>query len=90
MTGTCKYSNIDAINRPVILECVELLKNKPRGSWLLGRSYSYDKAYDALRKRSNDPAIKSYKIVPDRLIQANSGFIFFKDAKVVIFFLMIC
>ena len=86
MTGTCKYSNIDAINRPVILECVELLKNKPRGSWLLGRSYSYDKAYDTLRKRSNDPAIKSYKIVPDRLIQANSGFIFFKDAKVVIFY----
>ena len=86
MTGTCKYSNIDSINRPIILECVELLKDKPRGSWILGRSYSYDRAYDALRKRSSDPAIKSYKVVPDRLIQANSGFIFFKDAKVVIFY----
>ena len=86
MTGTCKYSNIDGINRPVILECMAILKDKPRGSWVLGRSYSFCKSYDATRKRSTDPEIKSYKKVPDHLIQANSGFIFFKDAKVVIFY----
>jgi len=86
MTGTCKYSNIDAINRPIILECVELLKDKLRGTWVMRRSHSYDRTYDALRQRSTDEEIKSYKKVPDRLIQANSGLIFFKDAKVVIFY----
>ena len=86
MTGTCKYTNMDAINRPVILECVKKLEDQPRGTWLLGRSYSFSKEYDKNRKKSNDEAIRTYKNIPGSMIQSNSGFIFFKDAKVVVFY----
>ena len=86
MTGTCKYTNMDAINRPVILECVKQLEDQPRGTWLLGRSYSFSKDYDKNRKKSNDEAIRTYRNIPDSMIQSNSGFIFFKDAKVVVFY----
>ena len=77
MTGTCKFTNIDGINRPVIIDCLAALKDKERGTWLLGRSYSYSKAYDNERKRSNDPLVKGYRSIPDRFIQKNSGFIYF-------------
>ena len=86
ITGTCKFPNIDAINRPVIGECLASLKNAERGSWLLARTYSYNKEYDNIRKRSDDPNVKSYRVIPNEFIQENSGFIFFKDAKVVIFY----
>ena len=35
MKGTCKFSNIDGINRPILKECVSLLKGEDRGSWIL-------------------------------------------------------
>jgi len=85
VTGTCKVPNFDGINRPIIVDCLKLLKNAERGFWLLARTYSYDKQYDDQRKRSGDPNVKSYRVIPDKYIQPNSGFIFFKDAKVVIF-----
>ena len=86
MTGTCKFSNIDAINRPAILDGIQLLKNKPRGAWLLTRTYSNNKEYDKFRKRSPDPNVQSFRIIDDNLIQKNSGFIMFKDAKIVVFY----
>ena len=53
MTGTCKFSNIDAMNRPVILDGIQLLKNQPREAWLITRTYSNTKEYDKFR--SDDP-----------------------------------
>ena len=86
MTGTCKYPNIDAINRPVFFECVKKLKDCPRGTWLLARTYDYNESYDKERKRSGDVAISTYLEVPDIYIQDKSGFVFFKDSKVVVFY----
>ena len=76
MIGTCKVPNIDGINRPIIVDCLKLLKNVERGSWLLARTYSYDKQYDNQRNRSDDPNVKSYRVIPDKYIQPNSGLIF--------------
>ena len=39
MTGTCKFPNIDAVNIPVLFECVKKLKDSPRGTWILTRTY---------------------------------------------------
>ena len=55
------------------------LKDEERGSWLLGRSYSFCKEYDKQRKKSNDIDVKSYKKIPDAMIQKNAGFIIFND-----------
>ena len=38
--GLTPNSNVNAINRPLIQKCVELLKAMPRGTWVFGRSYS--------------------------------------------------
>ena len=82
MTGTCKYTNMGAINRPVFLECVKKLEDKPKGTWLLGRSYSFSKEYDKTRKKSNDEAIR---ILKDQVIEKRDNKGRKGDANVKIF-----
>ena len=86
MTGTCKFTNMDAMNRVLFKEGIEMLKDKPRGSWVLTRMYNNTNQYDDVWKKSADPCIKNWIDIPDEMVQKNSGFIIFKDNKVVVFY----
>ena len=66
-----QFLYIDGINRPIILECVQQLNDAPRGSWIIGQSYSYLKVYNNQCKKLNDEAVKNYQIIPDDMIKKN-------------------
>ena len=53
---------------------------------MLTRTNSNTKEYDTFRKRCPDLDVQSYIKIDDNLIQPNSGFIMFKDTKIVLFY----
>jgi hypothetical protein len=93
MIGTVKFTNVDATNRYYLSKAIELLKDKERGAWALVRAYNKHADYDRLRnshasqqRRIATSSQRTTFVPPLDNIADRSGYIVFKDSKVVIFY----
>jgi hypothetical protein len=93
MIGTVMFTNVDATNRSDLSKAIELLKDMERGSWALVQAYDKHADYDCLRnshasqqRRIATSFQRTSFVPPLDNIADRSGYIVFKDSKVVLFY----
>src|SRR5687767_111820 len=90
--GTCKLNLIDSTNKVYINKALAAMKDMPRGSWLLIGAYNKVENYNELYKVHYNKQKKVRKAnrvpfnIPTENVAANTGYILFKDNKIVIFY----
>ncbi len=92
LIGTVKFTNVNAANRFHLKNAIELLKDRPHGSWALVHAYDKVPNYDHQLQRSHAAAQRRVEknnrtpfIPPMDLTAENCGYTVLKDSKVVIF-----
>jgi hypothetical protein len=92
MIGTVRFSNVDCTNRFYLQQAIDLIDAKPRGSWCLVQAYDEHPELAACQRQHqarNKDIEKSQRqkfVPPTHHISPDSGYILFKDSKVVIFY----
>jgi hypothetical protein len=90
---TVKFTNIDASNRYYVSKAMDQLKDAPCGDWVLVQAFDKHPNYACLcnahvatQRRQDSSVSRSPFIPPLDQIASNSGFMVFKDSKVVVFY----
>ncbi len=93
LIGTVKFTNVDATNRYYLSKAMETMKDKARGSWCLVQVFEKHADYDRIRNQhalqqrrlSSDSGRQAFALPLDKAAD-KTGFIVFKDSKVVVFY----
>ncbi len=92
LVGTVKFTNVDATNSFHLKNAIELMKDKPRGSWALVHAYDKVQNYEQLQRahaaaqRRLEKNNRTPFIPPMELTAEKCGYVFLKDSKVVILY----
>lgn len=92
LTGTVKYTNVDAINRIHFNSAIQTMKDAQRGHWILVQAFDKSKHVEKMRQKHNSEMKKlaiaqRVAFVPPHESIANcAGYIVWRDSKVVVFY----
>lgn len=94
LTGTMRLNFVDSLNKPNVMKAIEMLKDKPRGSWILiavRESLSSNELKVLKQQHKQQESKKPRRIqtpfaAPEPRLAENSGYVVFVDSKIVLFY----
>ncbi|RLN74357.1 hypothetical protein BBJ28_00008624 [Nothophytophthora sp. Chile5] len=89
--GTCRMNYVDRWNKPSVVEAVQSMKGKPRGSWTLVAAVDAEpdwvrKEVAHKKKQKDKPASQRAEYDAHLTISPHAGYVVFNDNKVVVIY----